>query len=144
MRKILLLSIAVISFVSLPVYAEEWKFFVNGSGGTMYYKDMQKKNDILDFWFKTENDSPEECSGTVAKPYSKMTCDKLKEEKSGVDMSKMQIDCSQKKYREISGISYNYNGKVLENSDTPTVWRTIFPDTNLELLLWHYCSKKKK
>ena len=121
MKKLFLL----LSFflVSSHVYAD-WQYFTGDADNKFYVDKSSRKvaNGFVRIW--TLNDYASASKGALsAKNY-------------------LEIDCKPERYRFLSIKTFAMNmgvGKILQSSNTESVWMDVVPNSSLNLLLQEVC-----
>lgn len=126
-----LILVCSLSTVSIFSYGAEWTYVARDNQGNTIYVDKQSykydhNKHIATIWERSTRTSAVNKTSYVS------------------SKGLLQFDCNNRKMRQLALIRYAYDGSVLNSSDIPSPFSTIFPDTVGENLWESACKNKGK
>lgn len=120
-----------LSAISIFSYGAEWAYIARDNQGNTIYVDKQS--------YKYDHNKH------IATIWERSTRTSVVNKTSYVSSKGLlQFDCNSRKMRQLALIKYAYDGSILNSSDIPSPFTTIFPDTIGENLWESACKNKGK
>lgn len=158
MKKILFLII-YLNFLSLSsaevvskddfVQRDEWRYFSESTSGRKFYtKGISFEGNIFEYWMKSTLDKDicknQQKSLSAEHIFEQGACEIGNMQTGYTVITNGEINCKTKKYKILSQISYGKNEEVIEASDIPSKYMSIYPDTIINSLKNEVCEMLKK
>jgi len=134
----------ILSVFVTDVMGEDLTKYTEDEHGNVFYyeKDsIERKSGMVKVWTENRFDKKNEDWSIVVE-----VCKKFVELNSINDCNKLshvrvlyEINCKEDKYRFLSFVLYDENGKVLYSSSRSLEWDHVIPDTNTDKLKNHVC-----
>jgi hypothetical protein len=142
----LLVLLSSVSCFSEPAAGKSWEFYGRSKGGSSYYYNkatMPESSDITTVWsYKTITDQERKEKIESIKKYN--TEESIKYHQYDYSMSRIEIDCKKRLNRVKEIISYDKEGKILEQGIFNNEWESIAAQSMADSLYQKICVAEKK
>jgi hypothetical protein len=137
MRKIISLFflVALVLFLNSELQGADWKVYAHTDEGNAYHYDKQSITRTADnhvcVWIKIifSDEGIREVISKLGEKYNNISD----------TIFYYKVDCTEKKWKLLSGTDYSKDGKVISSSDNDTKWSFIIPDSMMNALYEKVC-----
>jgi hypothetical protein len=129
---ILIIGLAIFGYTE--VWGADWKLYYSHKEYLGYYDTQnitRPSKNVVRVW--TRWDFTEKGVLTMVGEFGK------KYENLSWSVISWEIDCAEKKYRQLSSTRYDHKGSVISSRGTPSEWRFIIPESVITILYEEVC-----